>query len=236
VNDTAPRRLSATLIARRQLGPGVVLLRFRMFEGDRLSWLPGQHLTLATYDQAQTAIPYSIASAPEGMPEGEFELAVSANGGQELLARLQPGTQVYLTPPEGRFVWEQAPGATLFVGMGTGLSPLRAMLQAVLARTDHDPVVLLFGARSEADILFRDEFAELAAQQPRFAFEPTLSQPGAAWRGRAGRVQDHLAGIAGNLRDISAYVCGSRAMVADCTTRLTGALGVNPTRVFSEAH
>jgi CDP-4-dehydro-6-deoxyglucose reductase len=218
------------------LGPGVVLLRFRMLAGDRLIWLPGQHLTLATYDQPETAVPYSIASAPEEGAASEFELAVSANGGQELLARLQLRTQVYLTPPEGRFVWKRAPGATLLVGMGTGLSPLRAMLQAALAPADHDPVVLLFGARSEADILFREEFAELAERKPRFSFQPTLSQPGAAWRGRAGRVQDHLPGIVANLRDITAYICGSRAMVADCVARLTGELGVSPPRVFSEAH
>lgn len=236
MNDPAPRRFSARLIARRPLGPGVVLLRFRVAEGDHLTWLPGQHLTLATYDQPETAVPYSIASAPEQEASDEFELAVSANGGQELLARLQLRTQVYLTPPEGRFVWKPTSGATLLVGMGTGLSPLRAMLQAALALSDHDPVVLLFGARSEADILFRDEFAELAARQPRFSFQPTLSQPGAAWRGRAGRVQDHLSGIVANLSDVSAYVCGSRAMVADCVARLTGELGVSPGRVLSEAH
>jgi NAD(P)H-flavin reductase len=193
-------------------------------------------LTLATYDQPETAVPYSIASAPEDGAASEFELAVSANGGQELLARLQLRTEVYLTPPEGRFVWKRVPGATLLVGMGTGLSPLRAMLQAALACSDHDPVVLLFGARSEADILFRDEFAELAERKPRFSFQPTLSQPGAAWRGRAGRVQDHLPGIVANLRDITAYVCGSRAMVADCVARLTGELGVSQPHVFSEAH
>lgn len=236
VDVPAPQRLSATLIARRQLAPGVVLLRFRTHEGQHLTWLPGQHLTLATRDLPEAAVPYSIASAQEAASPGEFELAVSANGGQELLARLHPDAEVYVTPAQGRFVWRRTPGATLLVGMGTGLSPLRAMLQAALARADHDPLVLLFGARSEADILWREEFAELAVRAPRFAFEPTLTQPGAAWRGRVGRVQDHLLGVAGNLRDISAYVCGSRAMVADCVARLTDELGVEAARVLAEAH
>lgn len=207
-----------------------------MREGEALRWQPGQYLTLATHDAPETAVPYSIASALEGTPPGEFELAVSANGGQDLLARLHPQAQVFVSPAQGRFVWEPALGATLLVGMGTGLSPLRAMVQALLARAANDPVTLLFGARSEADILFRDEFTELAGRERRFSFEPTLSQPSAVWRGRVGRVQDHLSGIVADLRDISAYICGSREMVADCVARLTGPLGVNPARVRSEAH
>ena len=236
VSEAAPPLLSANLIARRQLAPGVVLLRFKMRGADSLSWQPGQYLTLSTSDAPETAVPYSIASAPDAAAAGEFELAVSANGGQDLLARLRPDSEVFVSPAQGRFVLEKASGATLLVGMGTGLSPLRAMLQALLARGGDDPISLLFGARSEADILFREEFDALAARAPHFSFEPTLSQPSAAWRGRAGRVQDHLSVVVAGLPDVSAYICGSRAMVADCVARLTGPLDISPARVRSEAH
>lgn len=207
-----------------------------MHAGDRLDWEPGQYLTLSTADAPDEAIPYSIASAPQRASEGEFELAVSANGGQDLLARLHLGAKVFVTSPQGRFVWEPLPGATLLIGMGTGLAPLRAILQALLERDASDLVTLLFGARSEADILWRDEFARLAERDARFSFEPTLSRPESTWRGRIGRVQDHLSDIVAGLPDVSVYICGSRAMVGDCVQRLIEELGVDPTRVRSEAH
>jgi CDP-4-dehydro-6-deoxyglucose reductase len=236
VSERAWQPLSATLVARRDLAPDVVLLRFRMRDGDRLTWEPGQYLTLSTADVPDAAVPYSIASAPERAREGEFELAVSANGGQELLSRLHLGARVFVTSPQGGFVWEKRSGATLLIGMGTGLAPLRAMLQALLEEDTNDRVTLLFGARSEADILFRDELVELAERHARFSFEPTLSRPGSAWRGRTGRVQDHLSGVVAGLPDASAYICGSRAMVGDCVQRLIEEHGIDPSRIRSEAH
>jgi CDP-4-dehydro-6-deoxyglucose reductase len=236
VSEDAARPLSATLIARRDLAPGVVLLQFKMTAGEHLRWQAGQYLTLSTADAPELLTPYSIASAPEREREGEFDLAVSANGGQELLARLHLGARVFVSGPQGRFVWEPVPGALLLVGMGTGLAPLRAILQAALDHAATTAVTLLFGARTEADILWRDEFTELAARDSRFAFEPTLSRPSATWRGRTGRVQDHLREIAARSPDVSAYLCGSRAMVGDSVQRLIEESGVDPTRIRSEAH
>jgi NAD(P)H-flavin reductase len=207
-----------------------------MHPEDRLIWAPGQYLELSTADAPDIVIPYSIASAPRAAQPGEFELAVSANGGQDLLARVQPNVRLFVSTARGKFVWQPAPGATLLVGMGTGLAPLRAILQASLDREPGDRVTLLYGARSEADILWRDEFEPLAVRDSRFSFEPTLSQPGSGWRGRTGRVQEHLSAIVASLGQLSAYVCGSRAMVNDCVALLTGELGIEPARVRTEAH
>lgn len=207
-----------------------------MNAGEPLSWAPGQYLTLSTVDAPELATPYSIASAPEREREGEFDLAVSANGGQDLLARLHLGARVFVSGPRGHFVWAPAPGHTLLIGMGTGLAPLRAILQASLDHGATGSVTLLFGARSEADILWRDEFSQLARRDPRFVFEPTLSRPDATWRGRVGRVQDHLSEVVAGLPEPSVYLCGSRAMVGDCVERLIGELGVDPARIRSEAH
>jgi NAD(P)H-flavin reductase len=181
-------------------------------------------------------VPYSIASAEHPAHGGEFELAVSADGGQDLLARLAPGATVFVSTPRGEFVWQPGSGSTLLIGMGTGLAPLRAMLQASLGRDSKQRIALLFGARSEADILFRSEFEELESREARFSFEPTLSRPGGTWTGRTGRVQEHLPSLLTRLDEVSVYVCGTRAMVADCLGRLTGELGLHPTRIRSEAH
>ena len=236
VTESPPPPIAARLVARRQLAPGVVLLRFRAEPAGPLRWQPGQHLTLSTAEAPELGIPYSIASALDPARAGEFELAVSANGGQDLLGRLHPDSKVFVSTPKGQFVWAPALGATLLVGMGTGLAPLRAMLQARLAQPGCDEVTLLFGARSESDILFNEEFSELAERDPRFSFQPTLSRPGSSWHGRVGRVQDHLRALVSDPAQLSAYVCGSREMVADCVARLTGPLGLDPARVRSEAH
>jgi NAD(P)H-flavin reductase len=51
---------------------------------------------------------------------------------------------------------------------------------------------LLFGARRESDIYYREEFEQLAAKHANFHFLPTLSRAEAEWKGLRGYVQEHL--------------------------------------------
>jgi CDP-4-dehydro-6-deoxyglucose reductase len=165
---------------------------------------------------------------------GEFELAMSRSASVEIVERLAPGRTLLVSPPQGAFVWQPGPGATLLVGIGTGVAPLRAMLQAALSDSD-EQVALLLGARTETDVLFRTELESLARQDPRFFFEPTLSRPGADWRGAQGRVQDHLPRWVETLRGPRVFVCGKRSMV-DSSIAILVALGLPRERISGESH
>ncbi len=213
----------------------VELLRFRLDPGQNMSWRPGQHTELAILAAPELKVPYSIASIPDPRRPNELELALSAVGGQALLAALALGARVLVSPARGEFVWQPAPGPSLFIGIGTGIAPLRAMLHARLQHGGGEPTTLLFGARSQADLLFRDELEQLGRAHAHFSFVPTLSRPETTWSGRTGRVQQHLASIVGSASDPAVYLCGKREMVADCVARLL-ALGINEARVRSEAH
>jgi NAD(P)H-flavin reductase len=108
----------------------------------------------------------------------------------------------------------------LFVATGTGVSPLRAMLHQALGSTGDREMSLLFGTRAEDGLLFREEFAALAAREPRFRYRPTLSRPGAGWTGLTGYVQVHLDRVLDGRRDLDVYVCGRKAMIEATVTAL----------------
>lgn len=228
--------LSARVLFRRPLSPDVVLLRFELEAEAQMSWRPGQYLELGTRREPGGQVPYSIASAQRPDRPGEFELQMSTVGGRELVAELHVGRQVFVSRPRGLFVWENNGGSSLLVGNGTGLAPLRAMLQACLSEAPGAPVTLLYGARSEADLLFREELAELAERCPSFSYQPTLTRPEASWQGLQGRVQTHLLELGRRLPNPSAYLCGARAMVGECVDALVSGLKIDPARIKSEAH
>jgi NAD(P)H-flavin reductase len=213
----------------------VVLVRFRLAAGHRMAWQPGQYTEITIPDAPELTLPYSIASVSDPSKPDEFELALSSVGGQKLLEALPLGAHVLVAPARGKFVWEPAAGPALFIGIGTGIAPLRAMLNARLLHPSRERTVLLFGARAETDLLFREELELLTQAHTHFSFEPTLSRPVSDWCGRTGRVQSHLPHVLSDLRDPSAYVCGNRSMVNECVARLTE-LGVDPVRIRSEAH
>ena len=231
-----PDVLSAKVRKRSGLSKDVVLLRFGLDPGQSMSFRPGQHLELALGREPGTRVPYSIASAQHAEHPDEFELAVSTVGGRDFVAELEVGTPVFVSRPRGLFVWEDHGGSTLLVGIGTGIAPLRAMVQACLVTVPERPLTLLFGARTEADLLFGEELGALAARYPAFSFQPTLSQAQASWTGKRGRVQSHLAEVAARLSNPAAYVCGTRTMVLDCMEILVSRLEIDPVRIKSEAH
>jgi NAD(P)H-flavin reductase len=72
---------------------------------------------------------------------------------------------------------------------------------------------LLFGARREEDLYYRQEFEQLAAKHANFHFLPTLSRAIPEWKGLRGYVQQHLGEIVGMRTDMDAYICGLDKMV-----------------------
>ena len=74
----------------------------------------------------------------------------------------------------------------------------------------------------------------LAARDPRFHFEPTLSRPDADWAGRVGYVQHHLPAMLAAAPESDAYVCGLNAMVREARKaakqEAAKAAGYNPGR------
>jgi CDP-4-dehydro-6-deoxyglucose reductase len=233
----------ARLVEARALSPSVRSLSFHTVDGAPLGHLAGQYVDLVvpTASGLPFRRPYSVASAPEPGREDVFEIAVTrVEGGptSEALHAMAPGALVELGPPEGTFVRrpEELPHPALFVATGTGLAPLRAMLAEELRapRTAGPPLVLLFGCRTRADILWEDELRAWTAS-PRFQLHVTLSRPPAGHAGLSGYVQRHVEGLAAASPGARVYVCGLSAMVDDVVARL-GAAGVPPDALRYETY
>lgn len=226
------QRFVIELIARTPLSSRVDRLRFA--SRTPFVWQAGQHLIVVRVAGQTLFLPYSIASANDPQKPGEFELAVAVHAGADVMDALPIGAELEVEGPAGAFTWQEAPNpSALLVGAGTGIAPLRALIEAELARPSDSRLVLLAGHREPEDVLFAEDFARLAARHPRFHFVPTLSGVNDAWLGRRGRVQALLLEVVSSLAPLDAYVCGRLEMVID-VTRLLIAHGVPEARIRSE--
>src|SRR6185312_14482427 len=100
----------------------------------------------------------------------------------------------------------------LYVATGSGLAPFRGLLQEELAQPNGPPVRLLFGCRTQADILWRDELERWDKDVPRFSLTVTLSRPDGDWRRATGYVQTHVASLVARLRPGVVLLCGLSPM------------------------
>jgi ferredoxin-NADP reductase len=240
-----PPAFDATLTASRPLSPGVRSLVFARVDGTPFDFEAGQWVSLLVpTSDGELRRSYSIASAPDGGPA--FELAVTrvdSGKGSNALHALAVGDTLRVIGPQGFFTRAAPPGGeappTLFVGTGTGLAPLRSMIRASVGAAV--PMALLFGGRTEADLLYRDELTELAARHPGFAYAQTLSQGSDGWAGRRGYVQAHARTLYDELAARSptpphVYVCGLEKMVSAVRTLFRQELGLPRQLVHSERY
>jgi ferredoxin-NADP reductase len=215
--------------------PGVRWLTLETADGAPYDFLAGQWIKL--YLPGGVDRDYSIASAPSA---GRLELLVTrveGGPGSMALHEMPLGAEIESLGPSGLFVREDAEASapSLFVGTGSGVAPLRAMLQAMPPASA--PHVLLFGCRSEADLMFESEWQERALASDTFRFEPTLSRAADAWHGRRGYVQTHLRELLPALPDTAhVYVCGLTKMITEVRRVLKEELGVDRRRVHSERY
>jgi ferredoxin-NADP reductase len=202
-------------------------LQFRTADGAPVGHAAGQYLDLVV--PIPGGLPfrrsYSIASAPDAAHPDRFELAVTrVEGGPTSVAlhELRPGDAVEIDGPRGTFIRRDGDRSrpALFVAAGTGLAPIRAMLTEDVRRCEGPPLVLLFGCRTPADVLWSDELRAWERACPRFRMHVSLSRPPDEWTGLAGYVQRHAASLVHALPDVRAYVCGLGAMVEDVIAAL----------------
>ena len=218
-------------------------------DGQPLDFRPGQfiqvHFTGA--DGAPRRRSYSLATRHDhALGPGEaVEIAVSylpGGAATALFEALEVGGQVQASGPYGRFCL--VPGDSnrryLLIATGTGVTPYRSMLpllrQAIAERGVE--VVLLQGARTQAELLYGDDFRAFAAANPGFRYMPCLSRetpPGMYPDARSGYVQQQLAELAPDpARDI-AYLCGNPDMVDACFEALA-ASGLKPPQLRREKY
>jgi ring-1,2-phenylacetyl-CoA epoxidase subunit PaaE len=164
--------------------------------GAPIAFAPGQFLTL------QSALPggqplkraYSLSALPgQGEAASRARITIKRVAGgvvsNHLNEHAREGDMLTVLGPSGSFgiEAEEARGKhLLLIGGGSGITPLRPILEASL----QDPSVtatLLYGNRSEEDIIFRAELDAIArSASGRCAVRHVLDSPPAVWTGGAG--------------------------------------------------
>lgn len=233
------RIASAELIA-----PAVRQIVFERIGSGIVDFDPGQWVNLVLpLPDGEVRRAYSIASAPD--LSNRFEVAVTrveTGAGSKYLHDLPVGACLSAIGPHGLFTrLPDNPHPALFIGTGTGVTPLRSMMQAALQRETSLPLWLLLGVRYEEDILYRREMDELQKKYPNVRFLVTLSRPGQTWSGRSGYVQNHVAELLREMESKSGqaahvYVCGLERMVKTVRELCRGELGVDRKRVHTERY
>jgi CDP-4-dehydro-6-deoxyglucose reductase len=178
---------------------------------------------------------YSIANAPA--PGKQIELHIRHVPGGAMsdywFDRAKVNDLLRLQGPLGTFFLRDVAGQDLvFLATGTGIAPVKAMLEALhVMEPERRPVsaTVYWGGRSPVDFYWNSVGLDVDHR-----FVRVLSRPHDGWAGARGHVQDALLSEGPDLRRSTVYACGSDLMVRDARRMLIDA-GLPERRFHSDA-
>lgn len=211
---------------------------------EHYAFKPGQHLTLKTrLGDEELRRCYSIcrAEAP-----GEICVAVKAIEGGRFshyaVTDLVAGMAMEVMIPQGTFGYQPQPqtrGNYLALAVGSGITPMLAIVSATLATEPHSRVTLVYGNRSSRSMMFRQALADLKDRYPqRLQLVYLFSQEAQESELLSGRLDgaklkalgDHLLDVKGFDRT---FICGPQSMMLDAEAALLE-MGVAQENIFIE--
>lgn len=227
---TTPCRIDSI----RRAATDVVCVTLRFPPNASPNYLPGQYVDVIGSGGRRRS--YSVASQPS--KDGKIDLHIRAVDGGAMssywFGAAKAGDLLRLEGPKGTFFLRDVAGLDLvFLATGTGIAPVKAMLEGLATRVAPGlpkSVTVLWGGRTEPDIYWSPQ---ISPSLP-FEFVPVLSRADAGWAGARGYVQKLLTQRMSDFSNAVVYACGSQAMIDDASTALIGA-GLSPKRFFSDA-
>lgn len=217
-----PQRQPAMVTGIEAYCHDVIHLELVLPEAESFAYRPGQHMNVFLGDGSHRS--FSMASLPDGnqvdfhvrrIPGGRFT--------ETQLAQLQPGDMLDVEIPLGTFRYHgEDYRELLMVATGTGLSPIKCILESLMDDPECPPVSLYRGARTEADLYLDREIREWAGRLYEFRYVPVLSRADASWTGRRGHVQQAVLQDLADLSGHSIYLCGSPVMISGAKKAFLG--------------
>ena len=196
----------------------------------------GQYVTLGCkVGESEVSRPYAISSAPKAALGRRVSLTVKKCGffSGYLFDEAKVGDVFTLGDPSGDFCHEPVKDAEQLVGLagGSGVTPFYSMAQAIADGTMDCALTLFYGAKTEAELIFKKELDALVSEKFKVVYVLSDEEKAGYEHGFIGAdlIKKYVSG------DFTAMLCGPAAMYAFADKELAS-LGLPLRRIKKEAN
>lgn len=188
----------------------IIILKFRFPPTVKFDYLPGQYVDLS-YKGIKRS--YSIANAKLDSKELELHIRKVPNGqmSELIFGDVQLNQLMRMEGPKGTFFVRNNNKPLLLLATGTGIAPIKAIVEELIVKEDKRNVYIYWGMQYEAE-LYCTELAQYAEEYEHIQFSPVLSKE-QDWQGHKGYVQDAVNHDFDSLENVEVYACGSLSMI-----------------------
>ena len=192
---------------------------------------------------------YSVASSPEILPT--FKLCVKVlhkdSGekgiGSGFIDDLTKGETVEFSGPFGHFGQKFPEKKCIMVATGTGIAPMKAIIDTLVEKKFPKKTTLIFGVREEEYAFYREYFEELDQKFLNFSFELYISRPeentvfsDSVKKGRVTEFFGEESKTPQYIQNTEILICGNPAMVKEVRKILKEEKHVEKQNICVEAY
>jgi glycine betaine catabolism B len=214
-------------------------LGFRFEKPEGFDFLPGQSVVLQVpWSKPSESFPkqtdamrdMTIAASPTDS-DLDFVIRQGRSDYKKALTDLQPGDEVVIFGPKGKFVFKTSTKPIVMLAGGIGITPFISILRYIKDKNLSQGIVLIYSNPTPERIAFREEITEIKKSQKsrnhKFEIIHTLTEKAPEnWNGETGRIDaDMIKKYVADLNNKVFYICGSSSMAADIK-RIVSNLGV----------
>ncbi|MFF1293010.1 MULTISPECIES: globin domain-containing protein [unclassified Streptomyces] len=173
----APAWWYAEVVAHDLRTPDVAVVTVR--PDQPYPFLAGQYTSLETPWWPRIWRHYSFASAPRSDGLLSFHVKAVPAGwvSNALVHRARPGDILRLGPPTGSMTVDHTTDSGLLcLGGGTGIAPIKALIEDVAEHGERRPVEVFYGARTDHDLYDIDTMLRLQQSHPWLSVRAVIDQ------------------------------------------------------------
>ena len=152
------------------------------------SFQPGQYMFIAPGTDTSILTKHLTISSSPSDPYLEVTKGSTGHPYAESLRNLKTGDEVVIWGPFGEFTFQGEFSKVAFIAGGIGITPLWSMIRHATEMLYDTDITLLYSAKTEANILFRERMTDVAAANLHLSMVLTLTDPAPGWTGHTGRI------------------------------------------------
>ncbi|MBU2896845.1 FAD-binding oxidoreductase [Vibrio hepatarius] len=188
----------------------IAVLKLRFPPTAKFEFVAGQYLNLMFKGIKRS---YSIANAMHVSKEVELHIRNVPKGkmSEHIFSSIQENQLMRIEGPKGTFFTRPSSRKLIFLATGTGIAPVKAMVESLVEEGDRRQVRIYWGMRTPGELYCKD-LEKIIQPLGNILFIPVLSQS-PEWVGRKGYVQNAVIEDIPDLDNYDVYACGSVAMI-----------------------
>ena len=232
------RKMPARISSLQRMSPDVIRLQLQLPASESFQYRAGQYLDVLLRDGARRS--YSMANAPHTgpglelhvrhMPGGRFTDLVFGSMKERDIVRIEG-------PMGSFFLREDSDKPIVLLASGTGLAPIKALIEHMQERRITRPATLFWGGRRPQDLYMDAWVRAQCALMPSLHYVPVVSDavPEDNWRGRTGFVHRAALEDIPDMSGYQVYACGAPVVVDAAQRDFSDLAGLDEAEFFADA-